>query len=341
MAAVATVGTSFAQVAITGGVDFTYSKNASSPADGSAAKGIANTDAYIDIAVSEDLGGGTKATVFMELNADGAWGAGNYAGDKSINLSGPVGTLVVTSTRSGGILNNIMLAPEVNGSDHWGKAAVATKAADAVAPSTYSLGSAAVAASYTPAIGGGGVMTRGTVDAMVLMLPAMSGFTLGYKYVEGVADGYATPVNVTHVLYGKYASGPLTVVGEYNIRASEYITGDSRSQRVDMTATYDAGIAKVAFGVETGGLNTPNSSNTTTAANAYLLSALVPVGNNAIGLNYGKRDVSSFMELAAQYNFSKTTYVAASYGTYTNALVADGSSTVSTDSFGIRLGKNF
>ena len=307
MAAVAATSASFAQVTITGGVDFTYQKNASADLGSNGAKGIANTDAYIDVTATEDLGGGLKSTVFVEFNADGAWGAGNYAGDKSINLTGPNGTVVVTSTRSGSILNNIMFAPEVNGDDHWGPAAA-------------------------------GVMSRGKVDAFVYMAPAMGPVTLGYKYVEGNAtanDGYNTPANVTHVLYGKYAQGPLTIVGEYNIRPSEYLSGDTRGQRVDATVTYDAGVAKVALGLETGGLNTANNTTTGTAATATLLSALIPVGNNSVGLNWGKRDAASFTEFAGQYNLSKQTYVAASVGSFVNQ------AGVSSDSFGIRLGKNF
>ena len=298
LAAVAAVSTSFAQVAITGGVDFTYGKTT----DG--AKGIANTDAYIDVGVTEDLGGGLKSTISMEFNSDGAWAANNYSGDKSINLTGPNGTLVVINTRSGGILNNIMFAPEVSSTDHW-----------------------------TASVNGG-VMARGGVDALVYMLPAMGPVTLGYKYVEG-GDGYGSPTSVTHVLYGKYAQGPLTAVAEYNIRNSEYLTGDNRGQRLDATVTYDAGVAKVALGIETAGLNTPNSSNTGSAATATLLSALVPVGNNSVGVNWGKRDAASFTEFAGQYNLSKLTYVAASVGTIVSQ------AGVSTDTFGVRLGKNF
>ena len=177
-------------------------------------------------------------------------------------------------------------------------------------------------------------MARGGVDALVYMLPAMGPVTLGYKYVEG-GDGYGSPTSVTHVLYGKYAQGPLTAVAEYNIRNSEYLTGDARGQRLDATVTYDAGVAKVALGIETAGLNTANNTNTGTAATATLLSALVPVGNNSVGVNWGKRDAASFTEFAGQYNLSKLTYVAASVGTFVSQ------AGVSTDTFGVRLGKNF
>ena len=336
----ATFGASYAQVAITGGVDFTFAKNASSPTDGSAAKGLAATDAYIDIGVTEDLGGGMKAVANMEFNADGAWGAGAYAGDKNVTISTASGlSVTAASTRSGGILNAIMFAPEVNGNDHWGTAAVA--AAAAVAASTYSFGSAAT--SYVPAIGGGGVMTRAGVDALVISMPVATGLKVAYKYVEGKSDGYGTPAAVTHVLGGYYAAGPLSVQGEYNYAVADTITSgkDLRTVRYDATVSYDAGVVKVAAGYESAGMFTANSASTGTAAGAILLSAVAPVGAHSIGFNYGKRDVATFQEFAAQYNLSKSTYVAASYGSYTNAAVADGSSTVTTDSFGVRLGKNF
>ena len=309
MAAVAATSASFAQVTITGGVDFTYGKT-TADSTGAVSKGLAATDAYIDVGVTEDLGGGMKSVISMEFNADGGWGATNYSGDKSIVLSGPNGMLGLYNTRSGSILNNIMFAPEVSSTDHW-----------------------------TAAVNSG-VMARVGVDALVYMAPAMGPVTLGYKYVEAgsvatAGDGYVSPGNVTHVLYGKYASGPLTAVAEYNIRNSADLVGDVRGQRLDATVTYDAGVAKVALGIETAGLGTANSSSTGTAATATLLSALVPVGNNSVGVNWGKRDAASFTEFAGQYNLSKQTYVAASVGSFVSQ------AGVSTDTFGVRLGKNF
>ena len=303
LAAVASMSASYAQVAITGGVDFTFGKSTADSVTGAASKGLAATDAYIDVNVTEDLGGGSKAVINMEFNADGAWAAGAYSGDKNITLAGPSGSITLANTRSGGILNAIMLAPIVSSTDHWSGA-------------------------------NSGVMARGNVDAMVVMLPAMSGFTLGYKYVEG-GDSYSSPTSVTHVLYGKYAQGPLTVVGEYNIRASEYLTGDVRGQRTDLTATYDAGVAKFAVGFESANLATANSSSTGSAAAATLLSVSAPVGSHSIGMNWGKRDAASFTEFGGQYNFSKLTYVGASIGTIVSQ------AGFSSDTFGVRLGKNF
>jgi len=303
LAAVASMSASYAQVAITGGVDFTFGKSTADSVTGAASKGLAATDAYIDVNVTEDLGGGSKAVINMEFNADGAWAAGAYSGDKNITLAGPSGSVTLANTRSGGILNAIMLAPIVSSTDHWSGA-------------------------------NSGVMARGNVDAMVVMLPKMGDVTLGYKYVEG-GDSYSSPTSVTHVLYGKYAQGPLTVVGEYNIRASEYLTGDVRGQRTDLTATYDAGVAKFAVGFESANLATANSSSTGSAAAATLLSVSAPVGSHSIGMNWGKRDAASFTEFGGQYNFSKLTYVGASIGTIVSQ------AGFSSDTFGVRLGKNF
>jgi len=309
LAAVAAVSTSFAQVSITGGVDFTFGKSA----DGT--KGLANTDACIDITATEDLGGGLTAIAAMEFNADGSsWktisagtkisgGDSAYPGDKSFTLKGSSGSLTLANARSGGILNAVMLAPVVSGDDHWSPINAT-------------------------------VMERSNVDVLSISLPAMSGVTLGYKYVEG-GDSYGTPLNVTHVLGAKYASGPLTVAGEYNIRQSEYIGADKRNQRIDATVAYDAGVAKVALGIETANLNTANSTTTGRAGTLTLLSASVPVGNHLIGVNYGKRDAASFTEFGGQYNFSKQTFLAASVGSFTSQ---EG---LSSDAFGVRLGKSF
>ena len=321
----AAVSASYAQVAITGGVDFTFGKSTASSAAstsyamdpktglaaatttpaGAVSKGLAATDAYIDVGVTEDLGGGLKAIINMEFNSDGGWGANNYSGDKNITLAGASGSLTLANTRSGGILNAIMLAPEVSSTDHWSGA-------------------------------NSGVMSRAPVDAMVIMLPAMGAFTPGYKYVEK-ADGYGTPASVTHVLYGKYAQGPLTAVAEYNILtlADGATPANAQMKRLDATVTYDAGVAKFALGIETAGLLSDTTTSTGAAATATLLSAVMPVGSHSIGMNWGKRDAASFTEFAGQYNFSKLTYVAACVGT-----IGDQTG-FSSDTFGVRLGKNF
>jgi len=340
LATVAVTGGAFAQVSITGGVDFTWGKTTATnvtaasfafnpatggttavPASGGVvSRGLVATDAYIDITVTEDLGDGWKAKADMELNADGAWGSGAYAGDTKFILMTPVITAAWASTRSGGILNAIMIAPIVSPTDHWGTTGV-----------------------------GNDVMARGTVDVISLSMPLATGLTGSYKYVEG-AGGYATAPNLNHVLGGYYVNGPFGVNYEFTSRQyPDNVQGDIRQIRHDLTGTYDAGVAKFALGYESGVLGTWNGSGAGRAAGAFFAAVKGSIGRVDLGLNYGKRDDASFVELGGQYNISKQTFVAASYSTFTASAVAiTGTSATaiaggafSSDSWGVRIGKSF
>ena len=170
LAAVAAASASFAQVSITGGLDFTLNKTISAAADGSAKKGIASTDAYLDFAASEDLGGGMKASVFMELNADGERSGGVYSGDRSISLSGAMGSLSIANAWTGGTLGAVMLAPTFSSSDHnSGDPAVYTATASVPAAVGVDIGTAA--AVVGPATGAAGVKTRSKADVLVVSIP--------------------------------------------------------------------------------------------------------------------------------------------------------------------------
>jgi hypothetical protein len=340
LAAVAAVGSVSAQVAITGGVDFTWGKSIATnvtaasfafnpatggttavPASGGVVKrGLVATDAYIDLAVTEDLGDGWKAKGEMEFNADGAWGSGMYSGDTKLTLTTPVATVGWAATRSGGILNNIMLAPIVSPTDHWGDTGV-----------------------------GNDIMARAQVDAMGISMPLATGLTGAYKYVEAGA-GYGTPSSLTHVLAAYYANGPFGLNYEFNSRAyPDNVQGDIRQIRHDITGTYDAGVAKFALGYESGFFGTWNGSSAGKAAGAFFASVKGSIARFDLGMNYGKRDDASFVELGAQYNITKQTYVATSYSTFTaSAVTVSGTAATavaggafSSDSWGIRVGKNF
>jgi len=320
LAAVAAVGSASAQVAITGGVDFTWGKTTAAPVGGGVSRGLAATDAYIDLAVTEDLGGGWAAKGEMEFNADGAWGSGMYNGDTKFTLTTPVVTVGWAATRSGGILNAIMLAPVVSPTDHWGATGV-----------------------------GNDVMARAQVDAMGISMPLATGLTGAYKYVEAGA-GYGTPTSLTHVLGGYYVNGPFGVNYEFNSRAyPDNVQGDIRQIRHDVTGTYDAGVAKFALGYESGFFGTWNGSSAGKAAGAFFASVKGSIARFDLGMNYGKRDDASFVELGAQYNITKQTFVAGSYSTFTaSAVTVSGAAATpvaggafSSDSWGVRIGKSF
>jgi len=296
LAAVAAVGSASAQVKITGGVDFTFGKSTGD------AKGLYSSDAYIDISVSEDLGNGMKASSFMEVNVDGSFQGGAYSGDKSFTLSAPMGSLTLASTRTGGTIGAVLMAPVVSGTDHW--------------------------SSTTSA-----VVSRSAIDAMVLSMPVAEGLTVAFKYLEAGATGSATPLATINVLSGKYVVGPMTVAADYAMYSGAAYSGDVRNTKVTLAGIYDAGIAKFGVGYDGPTAGTANSASSGTAAGVTVAGVSVPLGNLTAGFNYGKRDVSSFYEIGANYAISKSTFITASYGSF------DLGTTV--DTYGLRLGHSF
>ena len=342
MAAVAAVSTSFAQTqaSITGGVDFTYGKTIASAAAGAVDKGIAATDAYIDIAASDDLGGGWKASVFMEFNGDGARSAAPYMGDKSISIASPLATLTLVAGYTGGTLGAVMLAPTVQPTDHWTGTAAAAAVAE-VAAKPGSAGTAAAAA--VAATGAYGVMSRSGADTLVLSMPLNSNIGVSYKYSEGTS-GYLTPTAgaATNVLSATYKQDKFSAAVDYNMLNIDTGGADIRLTRVTANAMYDAGFAKFALGFEGPSLKTLNTATTGTAASAVLFGVSAPMGPVTAGLNYGKRDIASFYEIGASYNLSKRTFVTGSYGSFTNAATyVQDATTYTSDSWGLRVGTTF
>jgi hypothetical protein len=72
---------------------------------------------------------------------------------------------------------------------------------------------------------------------------------------------------------------------------------------------YDAGVVVVALGYDS-----PRRGKADTDAAATLLGIKANLGQVSLGINYGKRDAASFMQLGAQYDLSKRTNVNVSFG---------------------------
>ena len=340
LAAVAAASASFAQVSITGGLDFTLNKAISVAASGAAAKGIAMTDAYLDFSASEDLGGGMKASIFMELNADGERSGGVYSGDRIISLSGAMGSLTFANAWSGGTLGAVMLAPTVSPSDH-NSGAGAVAAADAVAAVPGNAGTAAVVAA--PPTGAGGVKTRSKADTLIVSVPLSAQLTASYKYSEGDST-VNTPARVVNVLAASFKQAPFSATVDYNMVSlpDGAQSNTLRMTKVTANAMYDAGFAKFAIGYDGPNLLTGTTETTGRGANAMFLGASAPLGQTLVGLSYGVRDIASFYEIGAKYNLSKRTFIGASYSSFTNAAAQPQTgATFTTDSYGLRLGHTF
>ena len=329
VAALAATG-AFAQVSLTGGLDFTYSKGAQSVADGSSAKGLVGTDAYVTFAAADDMGGGVKSMVQFAWNSDGTR-ASSYGDDKSFQLTNGTATLAIATTRTGGTLGATMLAPSVHWDDQW-------SASNAL------------------------VMSRSEIDVASVSYAITPAFTAAYKYLES-GSGSATPAAAIHVLTGKFAFGALTSTVDYasyiysdgakagtaavataNATATTAFVAGSpavaamnanpRTTKLTANAIYDAGVAKFAVGYETGaaGVNADLTTGTSAALVTFGVSA--PLGVVTAGVSYAKRDASSYAAVGVMYPLSKRTFVGASIGMFTNPAG-------NQDSYGIRIGQTF
>ena len=284
MASLATVsGNAFAQANISGGVGFASIKNFAGTS-----QGLLNTGAWLDVAASEDLGGGMKVSAFMELNMDSSRASAGsaYSGDRNMTLVTPSFSLTLANSRSGGNQAAALVAPVNLWDGVWGA---------------------------------GGVITRVNVDAAVLTVPMGGGLTLQGKYVESGVD-YAPAAGTTTMVAGAiYAAGPLKVAGFVNQSAFTPATAatlaglgvtNPRTVSTDLSVTYDAGVAKVGFGYD----STRRGKQDGTDDAAILASVSVPMGKASVGVNYGKRGNASFNQFGAQYDLSKRSNVNLSFG---------------------------
>lgn len=334
LATIAAMGSASAQVALTGGISFAWIKDIQSRVDGAAAKSLVNSSAYIDIDATEDLGGGVKAAAHMEFNQDGAWASGAYADTKSIVISTPVATFSLANARSGGNQAAALIAPGVG-------------------------------ALWEGAFDVGNVITRTGVDTAKVSVPVTAALTASIAYVEAYSatplpnnydgskfgfaygDGAQTPQTSTYTLGATYAVSGLKVVGQYNIStatdafiASLKTLGvsDARLTSYDISAVYDAGIAKIGFGYDS-----PRRAKQNGTDEAAMLFGLnVPLNaSTSVGANYAVRDKNNFFQIGAKYDLSKRTDVQAAYGTYTTAGKGLPSGDLAQDTWTVRLSHSF
>jgi len=309
LAAVAAVGAASAQVSLTGSTT-AYWMNVS---DNSYA-GLVLGGANITFAASEDMGGGWAASTKLTLDLDGGRDAKAYHGDRSITLAGPMGSLTMANTRSGGTQGAAFVAPVNLWNDFWGS--------------------------------GAKVLTRANVDALVFGFPVSKELSLAAKYIEGgcntatatkaeyvacgAVDGSAVPGAASYDASLKWASGPLVIMAaatsttyndqtRANLLAIEKVASP-RTQSYAVTTNYNAGFAN--FGL---GYDSPRRGKAEgTDQGAVLASFSAPLGATSVGLNYGLRDGQSILQLGAAYSLSKRTTLNLSWGQYTNAADAAG-----------------
>jgi len=300
LAAVAVVGTAYAQstVSLTGKLRFAYGTQ--STLAGGKATGIGVTDGDWNIAVVEDLGGGLQAGANMALRLRGrdnaldsaSTGVGARPRDSSMFIAGGFGRVLVGAIEAG---NANLSGVTAGGPTYIG-----------LDSDTATLGVVSFATN---------------TDILQYSTPTMNGLTARVALLDSVGAGGAQAQSTTQdaVLYGvNYSAGPLAVHLDWTSYGDNTAALDRATNRLRANANYDLGVARIGVGYQTG-------ENVTAAFGAgatreeILVSASIPVGNVLLGGVYGQRTTEGVTgtatgyDLAAQYNMSKRTYVALQY----------------------------
>jgi len=301
-------GTAFAQssVSLTGGIAYGY-QSTTTTADAVASTAASETAAYvpgvaaknnakasgfgmdtaaIKLTVTEDLGGGLKATGVITA-AGMARGNAVTGEDMSLTVAGGFGSVLVGQIEIGSGIRGL---------------------AQAGAPVNNMEGEVLAAAS------------AGT-DIVKYSAPAINGITFSGSLTEnkGIATGLeagATNVGASAYTVGAaYANGPLNVSIDTTNWNSEAATGKADS-RYRLSANYNLGVATVGAGME-------NQKLVGGATNKYsMIGVSAPFGAVTVGAAFVKNDTSATAgtktgsTFGASYALSKRTSLNAHYATW-------------------------
>lgn len=273
-AALAAVGAASAQSATISG---TIAAGYLKAIDGG--KGLVLDSNSIKFAVSEDLGGGLKLSAATQIAANSNRGGNVTKEDSSLALSGGFGSLVYASTRSGSWAQSYGLV-----GDNWlwdGSNSSNNKE----------------------------VFSRVAIDALGYTSPAMGGANFVAGYSESSDDGAGTPATKSYNVGVKYAAGPLAAGARVVKSSNAAFTSAITKQSFELGANYDLGVAKIGVGYDS-----KRRGKTDADKAAMTVGVAMPLGPVSVGLNYGKRDASNFLELGVNYSVSKRTSVYVDYG---------------------------
>jgi len=322
LAVLTAAGAVSAQVSVTGKFGAAYTSTstnvvppvpAGSP-NSVSGSGFGVTDGNVTFAASEDLGGGLKAAVSMDVRVRGRGAAGVVDGrDATVSLSGGFGSITLGSVELG------------NGIIGLGGADAPTQGLDgATSPlggvSLEDVVNADIFAYTSPEFAGG-------FTAKVVLVDS-----LGAPGANGMQGAAATQDGTLIGL--DYANGPLAVSADYtnfgfnnNAMAPAVTALTLLDKRTRISASYDLGVAKLGVGYEALTTQTVAVGNTlanpTTAVDhkEYILGVSAPLGSNLVaGANYtrhtnnavGNTTITGW-DLGVQYNLSKRTNVQIGY----------------------------
>jgi len=266
LAVLAASGASFAQVTITGQYGYGYKTTTT----GSATKGgLGISDSNIVFGVSEDLGGGLKASAQMKI--DGINRAGIGGGDSFVTVSGGFGTLSL------GLAEYDTDLP-----DQFGTFLGATLATAAGVDSER----IADFVQYSTTLGPVGVSVRHTEAAAD----------------KGLGVGAAGAANQRlNSFAASYAVGALSVKADYSVYDNK---GDAVVPAYDNRATlggnYDLGVAKLGLGYQR------TAWTRSISVSDAFIGATTSFGALNVGVDYLSSKVDGLDAVAATTNQDKT-----------------------------------
>jgi len=307
----------------------------------------------------EDLGGGTKANFWLEMqpsfqngttSAAGLFNRGAWAGLSNTSLGeirlGRQGTNNVsavcdidqlgcyTGAYGGGILFSGQGAPGANYAA-W-MAANPTRGGIAQATglkTVYNAGTAVsgVSIDNVQASSTGNINQTNPnafaqdstryVQAVRYSLPSLvAGLSLNATMAYGQTMSTGGHNGNTTGFDGNYVNGPLKVTAAYQKADAESATG-ATGELTTFGAIYNLGVASIGAGIQNEKAN--GTGLKFTKADAFALTALIPMGATTPYIKYGERKVSGGSDgnltiakvtnVGVRYAFSKNTYVYADY----------------------------
>lgn len=336
VAVLAACSASFAQVTISGKLGFSYQKNAKVPT-GAANHGLQVSDGDIGFKAVEDIGGGVSVSADTRMKLRGrdttVTARDAILGVKTNSFGLTLSASEVASPLFAGHAGAPVSLATGHDNDANQAPLDATYNADAIALSI-PFGAFTGSLTYSEVNNGKGIFGTNTA--------------IGTADTAGGNNSGLTSTGFNLA----YAAGPVAIALDHTVFAAgtplsaAYIKFADGLSRTTLTGTYDFGMAKVGMGVQTKNSGLPSQ---------YTLGVNVPVGAFSFGLIYSARnsqtadaalglaaeDARSATAVGMDYNFSKTTALNVSYGTYTGSNKTANAAANLDNEYRIRLMKKF
>jgi hypothetical protein len=325
LAVLAASGASFAQASISGSYGFGYTNQLTG------IKGFNTTAGGLTIKNTEDMGGGNSLTATLNMDLRGR-GNSFQATDASLVYAGAWGNIVAGSVESANGISNKAGAPiSLHEDVQNGSILDAATNVDTVG-ATFALGSGlSVGVSY-----GDGGTAYGTVAYTGNVTSAATGAGSGAAQTLGAKLSYAAGPLAASLGYTGYISNEDTLS---TAAAFATLTGKRVSDgasRIQITATYDLGAAKLGFGYQTRSQTAGVNDLVGSAGAQSDLSIAAPMGAFTVGATYSNRAANgttsagiastltggSAYTMGATYALSKQTSANVSFGQQSRPNVA-------------------